>query len=377
MSQQKKYPLLPFSQLVYDSTRWFPSVYRFSRTARIKGGADELNRWRDAVQTALINHPVFYSRIDIMGRQCAAETSDILRGKYHRFNFREDGKDLLMDVSMSRILGDGKSACVLIEDILRAYKGEPLERDDYWGYIRYIEAQKQSQHYTDSRECLVREFADASVPVRPTMDHKLWTLFPPKAGVYRDDYTDLREAILQLAETEYLPMDGFFSLCAALAIAEYCGTDSAALTWAYDGRERAEEQRVFGSLHRDIPFVINRKQVTRAELIREARRQIRFGITHSDFPYTLTRPYTERWNYAVNVIRVPQIYEAISSAPLAVELLPAPEQKIAYAMLDIEIVESEGLMLNYRFSATHYKAESILRFAALVRKYAEWLLKDE
>ena len=114
----------------------------------------------------------------------------------------------------------------------------------------------------------------------------------------------------------------------------------------------------------------------KSDLIRQARNQIRSGIAHSDYPYTLTKPYSERWNYAVNVLRVPDEESVRNLLPASLELLPLQKQKFAYALLDVEIHESlNGLALWYRYSATHYKEESIKKFAALVRKYAEWLLE--
>ena len=367
MASSPTYPLLPFSQLVYDSMRWKPNVYRFTRVVRIAGGAKEKSRWQEAVCTALGNHPVFRMRIDRHGRQFEVTTKDILQGPYHRFVFATEGEDLLIRVSMSRILGDGRSVDILTEDVMRAYRGEALEQDDYWGCIEYIEQQKCTTHYANSKLWLEEEFIDTSVPVRPTTDRHLWSILPPKAGLYKDDYTDCHEKIRTLAETQYLSMDGFFSLCAVLAIAEYCGTQTAALTWAYEGRERPEEQRVFGSLHRDIPFQIKNAKPEiinhKSDLIRQARIQIRSGIAHSDYPYTLTAPYNQRWNYAVNVLRVPD---------------DIPLQRIAYALLDVEIHEADAhLAIWYRYSATHYKKESIKKFAALIRKYAEWLLEGE
>ena len=360
----KSFPLLPFSKLVYDSMRWFKGIYWLGATVRIHQGAQEIEQWRKALESALCNHPVFSSYVDCHGRQYAESLVDILCGKYHCFSLRIDRDDILIEVHLSRILGDGKSIEVLIEDVLRAYQGISLEQDDYWGYLEYVEQQKQSQHYAESKAWLESEFSDESIPVRPTVDRHLWTLLPPKAGLYKNDFSDLYDKISKLAETEFLSMDGFFSLCAALAIAEYCRTDAAALTWAYEGRERPEEQRIFGSLHRDIPFCIRKSKIEKqkSELIRQARNQIRSGIAHSDYPYTLTKPYTERWNYAVNVLRVPEIEN---------------NTKYAYALLDIEIHEAtDNLALWFRYSATHYKESSIKKFAALVRKYAEWLLEE-
>ena len=374
------YPLLPYSRLVFDATRCQPDVYRFLAVLRWHGGAAQKEKAENALRTTLANHPVFASRVDSRGRQYMAEPEDILHGQYHDIDVSVLGVDLLITARMSRILGDGKSAQILAEDILRAYHDAPLAPDDYWGYVAALERRKTQPHYSISQTWLTNEYADTSVPVRPTMDRKcLFTLRPPKSGLYQADYTDLHAKIQSLSEKSYLSFEGIFSLCTAMAIAEYCGTDEAALTWAYEGRETPEEQRIFGSLHRDIPFHIrNSKIENRQSLIRETRNQIRSGIAHSDYPYTLTAPYTKRWNYAVNVLRVPDEEDMKALLPEQIELLPAPPQKYAYALLDVEIHEHPGtLALWFRYSATHYKQSSIRRFAALIRQYAEWLINPE
>lgn len=375
-----KYPLLPYSQLVWDVTRWMLGVYRFPITLRWKNGAKEKDRIEQAIRLALENHPVFSMQVDWKGQHYSSKRKDILHGKYHRFSLSEDGEDVLIQAELSRILGDGKSGQILFEDIERAYKGLPLESDDYWGYVARYEQQKKGAHYQDSHEWLKQEFADDIIPVRPAIDRRwIATLLPPQAGLYIDDYTVLHQNIERLKEDQFISYEGIFSLASALAIAEYCGTNEAALTWAYEGRERPEEQRIFGSLHRDVPFQINHKSQIinhKSDLIRFARNQIRQGIAHSDFPYTLTAPYCKRWNYAINVLRVADPEELLRNSSLPLEIESVPRQKYAYALLDIELHEkAESLQLVYRYSATHYKPESIRRFAALVRKYIEWLVE--
>ena len=376
---QPAYSLLPFSQLVYDMMRYFPRVYTFTYTLRLRGAADKAEQVLAAIRAALTGHPVFSSRIDRHGRQWAATASDLLHGPFHSVDSYAEASDLYLKIDFNRILCDGKSIEILIDDVLRAYRGLPLEPDDYWGYVAAFERRKTQPHYSISQAWLIKEFEDSSVPVRPAIDRKcLWTLLPPKPGLYQTDYTDLHVQIQSLSETQHLSMDGFFSLCTALAIAEYNGTDEAALTWAYEGRETPEEQRIVGSLHRDIPFKINRKSIinNRESAIREARNQIRSGIAHSDYPYTLTAPYNKRWNYAVNVLRIADPEDVLAQTSLPIEIVSVPPQKYAYALLDVEIHEHpDTLALWFRYSATHYKEASIRRFAALVRKYAEWLLE--
>jgi hypothetical protein len=376
-NHQSKYPLLPYSQLVWEMTRWMPGVYLFPLKFVWKNGAKEKERIVQAVEKAIQNHPVFIMRVDRNGMHYADQNTDWLQGPYVLTEVEERGEDLVIKAIFNRILGDGKSGQILLEDVARAFRGEPLKKDDYWGYVARYEQCKSEAHYAISRDWLVKQFADESIPVHPTIDRRwLATILPPKAGLYIEDYTSLQEQIQHIATDYHLTLDGVFSLCAALAIADYCGTESAALTWAYEGRELPEEQRIFGSLHRDVPFHIRKSIIdNRESAIREARNQIRFGIAHSDYPYTLTAPYTKRWNYAVNVLHMTDLEDFLPSLGLPLQLEPIPEQKYAYALLDIEIVEhADSLQLRYRYSATHYKPESIRRFAALVRKHVEWLI---
>lgn len=379
MNNNTKYPLLPFSLLVYQMTRWMPSVYRLQAKFIWHGHASDTRRVEQAVRDALLNHPAFSMRIDWRGRQCYAIQNNILHGKYHHFDISAQGDDLHINFWLNRILGDGRSVEILIDDCHKAFRGEQLEKDDYLGYLEEYERRKQEQRYLLSQEWLKREFADENIPVRPTIDRRWFsTLLPPKPGCHKADYSDLRAKIQKIAATHYLSADGFFSLCAALAIAEYCETEEAALTWAYEGRETASEQRIFGSLHRDIPFHIRKTDITNPlTAINQARNQIRSGIAHSNYPYTLTEPYDKRWNYAVNVLRMPDEEYVQSLLPEQMELHIRP-QKYAYALLDVEIHEHPNkLELWFNYSATHYQAESIRRFAAIVRKYAEWLTSVE
>lgn len=376
-----KYPLLPYSQLVFDAMRWHPGIYCFPFVLRWREGACQRERIENVLRMVLENHPVFSSQIDRCGKQYAVKPKDILHGQYYDISLECNGTDLYLTVSFSRILGDGKSGRIMVEDIQRAYLGMPLEPDDYWGYIERFEHLKTEPHYHISRSWLLENFSDETVPVRPSIDRCcLWSLLPVKAGLHTEDYTDLCPGIKELAETQHLSMEGFFSLCTALAIAEYCSTDRAALTWAYQGRETPDEQRVIGSLHRDVPFVIKRtddRLKDKQSLIVEARNQIRAGIAHSDYPYTLTAPYNRRWNYAVNVLRINDMEDWLRDTDLPIEPVSVPGQKYAYALLDVEIHEhSQNLGLWFRYSATHYKQESIRRFAALLHQYAQWLVEE-
>jgi len=380
-SEIKKYPLLPYSQLVYDMLKTNPDVYWTRFSVRVNKGTVDMARFKNAVEVVLRNHPVFSMRVDDEGRQQYEPLDDIFHGQYHSVDFIEDEMDVRIDVAYNRILGDARSELIMYEDVCRAYEGLQLLPDNYVTYLERTEQEKQSARYAASKEWLKQFFYKLNCPVYPKTDIPLELETCPIEGIWMDDYSDVCGAINLLLKQSILPLTAFFSLASALAMMEFNGTEEAALTWAYEGREHPEEQRVYGSLHRDIPFYIRKSQIEnlKSDLIRQARNQIRTGIAHSDYPYTLTKPYTQRWNYALNVLVQPKDEELEKRIPFPIEVVSTKDEQphSAYALLDVEVhATAEFLGLLFRYSATHYKPESIRRFAALIRKYAEWILED-
>ena len=373
----KKYPLLPYSQLVFDMQRTNPDVYVSKSGVRLRKSEVDIPRLRQAIADAIRNHPVFSMRVDEEGKQHFEPLPDVFHGQYHAVDFVEHDEFIDVLLQGNRILGDGWSDVMIIMDVMRAYKGEPLPPDMYIRYLEHVEEMKQSARYESNRQWLLREFGDIRYPVHPQTDKPVETLESPIEGNWTENYSSLRSALKKLSEAQLITLTGVFSLASGLAMMEYNDADEVALTWAYDGRETEEEQYIYGSLHRDIPFHIRKSVIdNRESAIRETRKQFRNGIAHSSYPLTLTKPYSEIWNYALNVLVQHTMQEKAIEVPFAFEPIETNvTPHIAYSLLDVEIYDGEELIINYRYSATHYKESSIRRFASLIRQYAEWLLQ--
>lgn len=369
-----KYPLLPYSQLVFDMLQANPDVYTTRFSLRVDKREVDVPQLQQAIETALRNHPVFSMLIDNEGMQYFEKKSDIFHGPYHSVDFKDEGNSVRIDIAYNRILGDTKSELILFEDVCRAYQNMPISSDYYLNFLEHIEQEKLSLKYRTDCQWLETNYGNTTCPVHPQTDIPLVDIDNAVEGIWTDDYTDLRSAINNLMENTLVPLTAIFSLSSALAIMEYNDADEAALTWAYDGRETENEQRIYGSLHRDIPFKISRN--SKDELLRETRKQYREGIAHSNYPLTLTKPHSDVWNFALNVLVRPTANDMYETIPFSFKVIPpCNEYNPAYALLDVEIVGGEQLVLTYRYSATHYKEESIKNFAALVRKYVEWLIE--
>lgn len=366
-------PLLPYSQLVYDMLRVYPGVYDSVYRMRWIGMGAQMERVREIFCAVVRNHPVFEADYSETGHRPGTLDNPLV-SPFHSIELTLDGADLIVECHINRILGDGEAPFIFAEDFHRVWQGVPMTTDKYWEYLQYVEQQKQTPRYLQHKEALEKEFADYAFPVRPHTDLEINAEVVPMAGELLADYADLAEPLRAMQEREHLTTTAFFSLCASMAIMDYEQTDEAALTWAYRGRDREAEQYIVGSLHRDIPMRISRAE-TREDYLRQARNRTRQGIVRSDYPLTLTVPHSEIWNYAVNVLEQPNIMSIAEMFPFPIEPI-YPEQDAlspAYALLDINI---EGAKLRFAYSATHYKEDSIRRFATLIRKNAEWLLSN-
>lgn len=376
--KRTKYPLLPYSQLVWDMMQTDKEVYTFRSRVRVEKAVGRAARIEEALRAALRNHAVFSMRVDEQGMQYYDEQGDLLHGQFYAVEIEEAVDYIELDITSNRILGDGISGMVIMEDFLRAYRGLPLEKDCYLEYLEQTEQNKQTERYTASKQWLEVKFDRLTAPVHPTTDYPLTNVQGWKEALLNDDWSDLQESVYNTGREYMVTLTGIVALAAALAMMDYNGTDEAALTWAYDGRETDIEQHICGSLHRDIPLSVSRKSTdkSRKQLLQQVRAEMRQGIAHSAYPYTLVKPHTEVWNYAVNVLQQSAPTEMLQQMPFAVEDFEDLSCHTAYALLDIEIYAGETLEIVYRYSATHYRQESIQRYAALVRKNAEWLLKD-
>ena len=369
---KKTYPLLPYSQLVWDMMQTDSDIYMFRNVYRLKGAAKEREKIEKAIIETILSHPVFSMRVDVDGQQYYAPLENPLHGQFHNMEVSVDGTDLLLLTIGSRILGDGLSGVLLAEDIVRAYHGEKLEKDCYFEYLEQVEQTKLTERYKRNRLWLEQKFNTLTAPVRPTTDYPLNISEQWLEGEIAEDWSAELKAINRTVTTAKVPLTGIVALATAMAIMDYNNTDSAAITWAYSGRDTAVQEHIYGSLHRDIPLLIrrdSRQAVSQEDLLRQVRREMREGIAHSSYPFTLTKPHTEVWNYAVNVIEQPVVDQQLAQLPFEVEIQYEPtKQRKAYALMDVEIYRTEDkLAVVYRYSATHYKVESVEIFAAMVK----------
>lgn len=385
--KEQAFPLLPFSQLVFDAMRKDEKAidtWTFPVLLRAKAEEVDAERLSSAVEKAIAHHPIFSMHITEDGKQRYEKgyRTPYLSAKV----YSEEGV-VYLSLTLNRILGDATSFVMFAQNIWRAYRGEPLPHDGYLHYLQQYEQTTQTQTYKEHGEWLVRQYGNATYPLRPAPDSPEGELqadgsFTPY--IVTPDYADKLPALFR---KERISPNAFFCLATALAIMDFNGTNQAGLTWAYMGRETNEQMTIFGSLHRDIPLTVTmtktktktenetetKTETETASLFAQLREQMEQGIIHSDYPFTLTSPSTSPWHTAVNVLVQPSLADAMEGSPAAFEFMPAAHDNTSYCMLDIDI-NLEPLTLTFNYSPKHYTEESIHRFANLIDNNVRGLL---
>lgn len=377
---QTTYPLLPFSHLVWSLLQYLPEVYYHSVLLCFNVADIDILRFRQSVEKALRHHPAFSMVVTSDGHQTYVPTTDILHGQFHSIEYVCNEKRFELHFKLNRILGDSYSFGLLFQNVFRAYQNKPLYKDNFLAYLAQYEKLAQSAQYVENQQWYEDHFGDVNYPVHPRVDTAQSLESFGIEGQWVDDISDIRHGVQSVCDKYQISASQLVSLCAALAIMDYNDADSAGLTWAYLGRETMDEMAVFGSLHRDIPLKISghQKELTssaRDSFLHQFHNHLTQSIAHSTYPYTLLAPQNQIWDYALNVLEPVSIDKLMHYAPMPFQMQVQNETHQAYSLFDIDVYNEETLTLVYRYSTSHYKPESISKFAALVRKYAEWLIK--
>lgn len=373
LAESGSYALLPFSQVVFESIQSDGAeAWTFPITLRLKASSVDKTRLHDAVEAALHNHPAFAMRIDDSGMQ---HYDQAFRTPYLTYEITADGQYAILKMTFNRILGDATSLMLLLSDIDKAYQNEPLEHDGYLEYLAKAKEHSASAEHISHKKELHERFDNICCPTYPQPDNEAAPADSTMAVLY-DDYSTDQERIAQFCKQHKVSLNILFSHATALALMDYNRSDEAALTWAYIGRETADEQHIFGSLHRDVPLHVRRSADLQAlQALEQTRCNMEKGIMLSDYPYTFHAANRQMWKNAVNVLVQPNITDMLEQCRLPFEYVQEENAKPqpAYCMLDIEVTDNP-LFIALKYSSAHYEEKSIQRFAAMIHRAIETIV---
>lgn len=365
-----KYPLLPYSLSVWNHLKKYGDAECLLERIRWNPQQVRSDKVMQALRNAMLAHPIFWAEFDDEGKHYPGKCENVLNGPFHQVKTGECDSDAYVEIRVNRLLGDGISRLIFAEDFCRALAGLPIEPDDYWKYLESVENHKQDPSYLRHGVELKDEFGRVDYPLAPKEDTDLSS--SKTNGILQVDLRIFQDQVADFIDSWKLSLNGLMVLSTAMAIMDMENSDKAGMTWAYDGRETEQEQRIFGSLHRDVPICIKRAEIK--DMIRQTRTALRRGIAHSDYPFTLTSPADSPWHKAVNVVVEPAWDNAKSQIPEGLHIEDDYTWS-AMSYLDVEVFDNP-LRMQLRYDAACYTEQRMLQFGEQIKENIKNMLRQ-
>jgi len=161
----------------------------------------------------------------------------------------EEGKYIFTD--LHHIIFDGASMMILLNDIERAYKGEPVEPEIYSGFeIAEDEADRKEEIFEEAKKWYLDTFSGIEVDSLPIPDKKEDT---PSFGAVTYDLgleaSEVEGLCRRYGITENIYALGSFGILTAL----YSGANEALFATIYNGRESLKTARTIAMLVKTLP----------------------------------------------------------------------------------------------------------------------------
>lgn len=398
-------PLTPEQTYMVDYQLYTPlsTMYNLSRMLKFDKRLIDMEKLAAAVKTAVMAHPalltVFFFNEDgemmqkyapekwrdIRVERISEKELDALKGDLVRpfkimgelllrcrvFETEEAGY-LFMDVHHT--LFDGTSSKVFFGDILKAYFGQPPEKDLYYFNIRRREKQAQTPFYRESMEYFNNRYNSGSVR---------WQRFPTVDHVTRENKSDEVFAPLPIDQEKYamllkiraLTPNAFFVAADLLATAFYNRYRHIMISWIYNGRSSANEESTVGLMFRNLPVGVSlTPKLKISDLYDDVVDQINQGIEHSVYPFIeQSSGVVEDDMQCVlyqddlrNVLDMPGL--------LGEEELPN-KYAAAQNILDMEFLNSaDGLQVMMDYAASRYDKHTVEDYGAVLCSVIRCLL---
>ncbi len=189
---------------------------------------------------------------DILQREELVKPYQLLGGELFRnclYDTRE-GKYLFLE--FHHIISDGTSCGIFIQDMNRAYAGEPLKKEEFTGYEAALAEQKArtGQEYQKAKEYYDSIFQGCDTDFLPAKDSREKT---PGAAMYRKSVPADLEKMSAFCREHQITMNALFTAAFGFVIGRYVYKDEAVFTTIYNGRSDSRLSSVINMLVKTLP----------------------------------------------------------------------------------------------------------------------------
>ena len=278
------------------------------------------------------------------------------------------------------LICDGYSFPLVLADAHRAWNGESLEPDDYYGVLARREERASLPLAVAGRNFMREVLEDRNFRTLPAFDLREESRYGSIGVPLRIPVTFDAFLARHRATRHHI-----FLAAAAIALKKIARGGDVLLDWVFHGRVTREELKTVGAFMVDLPFVFDgTDDMAAADVIALAKRSTFNGIRSVSFfrnvedcnptgEDRLTFIYQDEWG---ELMFPGKVREDGPYAWMIEETIPLqPRQAVTENPFNVEIMElRDATRLVIEYDAGRYSTVMVRRYVDLFREALEWLL---
>ena len=290
-----------------------------------------------------------------------------------------EGRAYLLS-NFHHLICDGYSFPLVLADAHRAWNGETLEPDDYYGVLARREERTSLPFAVAGRNFMREILEDRNFRTLPAFDlHgksrygsiEVPLRIPSAFDVFLARHRATRHHV--------------FLAAAAIALKKIARGGDVLLDWVFHGRVTREELKTVGAFMVDLPFVFDgTEDMTAADVIALAKRSTFNGIKSVSFfrnvedcnptgEDRLTFIYQDEWGELMTPGRVRE--DGPYAWMIEETMSLTPPKAVTENPFNVEIMEvQDATRLVIEYDAGRYSAVTVRRYVDLFREALDWLL---
>ena len=275
------------------------------------------------------------------------------------------------------VIADGNSMEILMDDIARSLHGFPIAEDTTFQALQKEADFKKAETYSQDQTYFKNRYDKDGWHTRPQTDYETdKNILDSITG----DFQFSKERVATICRNYGLGKNEFYAVAVALAISMYDKARNVMLSWVWNGREEAAEQRSIGLFYKDFPIAFTIEDKTRLkDLLMQAKEQTLESIAHGSISY-FDRIGLYQGHEVLCLLYQGDMYNCDNYGSFMKKTAePLETDEFPYACgnsPELEILDSRtefGFILDY--NAAQYKRESMERFLNLFATSCRMLLE--
>ena len=405
--RKKAHPLTPNQLSIFDywifspkTIMWnLPRLYRFSADTDADRLCDALNRAL-ANRTALYTVFEFNEECSLVQRIAPEKILKVSVEKISEAEFAEKKETLLQPFrpigeplvhagvwqteeavylffDVHHIMTDGTGMQLLNQDIVRAFKGEPLEPDTYYAYLHRQEQMQLGRKYAEDREFFENRYGNEDWCINLIPDTEARpagrTLLPLKRTV-------TLEEMKRFEEQHHISRNILFCAIGLLGIYETEKKNKVMLDWIFHDRTDPVRQNAFGCLFRYVTVGMEiRPEMTLQEFMQKVTSISNDSLSHCSYEWSIKSDNVYDHDMMIVCYETAEIMSGSSIGSIGgTRLNVESHAPINSRSLAVQVIENaDGILPLLMFNQALYSEEKIAHTVDLFSGLLDRILKTD